>query len=244
MKYFVTVIWGLFAPSLLWASTPIIFDLSDSGYPPYLIYEKDSPPGGIMFDVTHKILTKHGYRLEPVGLPKKRQEDLMKKGKLDAVPNAKEWVNDPEAYAFTDTIVEARDIVFSNTNTPVLYFEPKDLLKKVVITHIGYHYPTLEPYFKKQQMERQDARTELAMLTMLERGRGDVAILNELVGLWVIKEQQWYGKFLHSTQEIGHFDYRIMFHKKWQSLVDQTFNPELAQLKQSGQFQKIIEKYR
>jgi polar amino acid transport system substrate-binding protein len=80
------------------------------------------------------------------------------------------------------------------------------------------------------------------MLNMVLKERTDAAVMNELVAKWIIRENKWQDKFAISSKEVGGFDYRIMFNKKWKSFV-QKFNQELTLMKQNGQLERIISKY-
>lgn len=66
--------------------------------------------------------------------------------------------------------------------------------------------------------------------------------MNELVGLWLIGQNDLKGRFAISEKDVTRYDYRIMFAKKWASLIP-AFNRELAQMKNSGEFAKILERY-
>ncbi len=78
---------------------------------------------------------------------------------------------------------------------------------------------------------------------MLVFDRTEVAVLNELVGKWLIKKNPlWHQLFFISEQAINQVDYRIMFNKNWQPFVN-LFNQELAIMKKNGQLQEIISRY-
>lgn len=113
---------------------------------------------------------------------------------------------------------------------------------KVISSHLGYAYPTLDEDFKAKRIIRSDAKTELAMLKMVMKKRADAAVVNELVGLWIIKQNSWQNKFKISAKDIDSVGYRIMFSRKWAPFVKK-FNKEFRRMKQNGSVKKIIAKY-
>ncbi len=233
----------LFKTAPVFSSQQIVFNITSKGLPPYMIKEAGQPDSGIMLDVLQLIADKHNYSVKPVGIPKKREISQLDLGKLDAVPLAMEWVPHPENYAFTDPVVKARDVLFSLKSSPVRLNDIKELFGKKLGTHLGYHYPTLEDYFNSNQIQRSDAGTEKEMLGMLIYERTQGAVLNELVGQWLIKNNPlWQHQFYISKKAINQVDYRIMFNKRWHKFV-KLFNQELAIMKQDGQLQAIISRY-
>jgi polar amino acid transport system substrate-binding protein len=227
----------------IFGSEIIIFNTTPKGYPPYLIKEAGKQERGIMLEVLQIIATKLDYVVETKGIPTKRVEKLINIGDLDATAKAKEWVPNPEDYEFTNVIVRARDVLFSLKKTPIKFQAVEDLFDKDIGTHLGFSYPMLETYFKDKRIRRNDTANGAAMLKMVLKERTDAAVINELVAKWLIRQKHWQGKFVVSEKEIGGFDYRIMFNKKWKSFV-QKFNQELTLMKQNGELEKIISKYK
>ena len=227
----------------IFGSEIIVFNTTPKGSPPYMIKEAGKKESGIMVEVLQIIATKHGYILETKGVPTKRVEKLLKIGDLDATARAKEWVSNPENYEFTDVIVRARDVLFSLKKTPITFRSIEDLFDKDIGTHLGYKYPMLKTYFKDNRIRRNDTANGTAMLNMVLKERTDAAVMNELVAKWIISKNKWQEKFVISSKEVGGFDYRIMFNKKWRSFV-QKFNEELTLMKQNGELEKIISKYK
>jgi polar amino acid transport system substrate-binding protein len=227
----------------IFGSEIIVFNTSPKGYPPYMIKEAGKQSSGIMVEILQIIASKHGYVVKTKGVPRKRVDNQLKTGGLDATARAKEWVPNPENYEFTDVIVRASDVLFSLEKTPITFQKIEDLFGKRIGAHLGYKYPMLDIYFKDNRISRNDTANETAMLTMVLKERTDAAVINELVGKWLIRQKHWQGKFVVSEKEIGGFDYRIMFNKKWRSFV-QKFNQELTLMKQNGELERIISKYK
>ena len=228
------------------ATTPsktIVFNMTHDGYPPFMICNKEERTScGIMYEVFTTIMGKIGYSVQTVYVPKKREIEYFISGKIDAHAMAKEWVKNPEDYAFSAPILKARNLIFSNVNKPVEFKSIKDLLGKNAITNLGFVYPPLTSYFEERVIKRIDTIGEKAMLQMILYGRGDFAIVNEHVGKWLIRENDWAGKFVISERDITNYDYRIMFAKRFENIVP-LFNQHLEKMKESGEIEEIISRY-
>lgn len=221
----------------------IVMNGTESGYPPYIIKNENATETGIMIDVLRHIANKHDYKIVTKSIPKKRISQHIKLGTIDANATAKKWVVDPQNYAFTDVIIDMRDVLFSLKESSANYQVAKDLIGKKLSTHLGYRYPSLNDQIKNQQTARVDEYSELLMLKSVLSKRTDVAIANEVVGNWIInKHPKLQNKFEVSAKSFGSVGYRIMFQKKWQGFVNE-FNKELAVMKQNGELESIVQKY-
>ena len=241
MRGFWLIIFYLLVSGQSFASAKtIIFNMSENGYPPFMINNK--PPSGIIYDVLQIILAKHGYDIKTAKIPKNRELGFLRSGKLDAQAIAKEWVEEPNKYEFSDPILKVRNVIISSVDNPVIFTKIEDLIGKKSVTHLGYKYPPLTRYFKNGLIERNDTVNETAMLAMIQSQRADFTIVNDYVGAWIIQKQNWSGQFVISKKDVTNYDYRIMFSKKWKLLVSE-FNKELAILKENGTFEKIVQKY-
>ncbi len=225
------------------ASQDILFNVTQAGFPPYLIKKEGFPVKGIMFEVLQVISEKHGYSVRPKEIPKNRVTMQIKSGQLDAGAIAKEWVVTPDDYEFTDVIIEVRDVLFSLKGNPIKFGSLEDLFGKKLGTHLGYHYPILAPYFKNKSIKRVDSLTERTMLEMTLHRRTDASVINELVGRWIIKSNpNWRNVYKISKNSVGGYGYRFIFGKKWKNFVGK-FNGELSLMKKNGELDRIISKY-
>lgn len=249
---FLSMIYNVLATSLMWlmlyssslaAEKLIRLNVTDSGYPPYLVHGKDQHYSGIVVDVLTRIADKHGYQVRPVIVPKNRQIRSIDSGAIDTTAMAIEWVPYPELFLFTDVILEAKDVLFSRAEQPVSFASPLDLVGKQIGAHLGYIYPALDTEFKSGRIKRINAHNESAILGMLEKERTDAAVVNKLVGQWLIKQNpHWHNRFAISDNDFGGVGLRLIFAKRWQSFVLQ-FNTELTRMKQSGELADIISNY-
>lgn len=236
----------LFCISLGFAQTKTLrFNATLLGYPPYLIFENQKLSHGIMLDVFEHICKKLGVHLEFLYLPRKRLEPMILNKQLDVTAMAKEWVDEPDNFIFTEPVVLARDIVFYHKNYPINFQHAKDLRYKSLRLHLGYHYP----YFTKHNilndliLSYDSSEKEMLEKVLLAPRRFQGAVVNELVGLYIIAQNRWRGKLLPSKKDLGSFAYAFMLNKEHAPFV-KAFNQELKALKKSGELEKILQRYR
>jgi polar amino acid transport system substrate-binding protein len=226
----------------------IRFNVTPTGYPPYLIHNpSEGIVGGLMYDVLHTIATKHGFTVQALAFPRARVNHEMDRHNLDATARAVSWEAEPQKYLFTDPIIDTGELIFTLQNHPKDYKRLEDLFGRTVITHLGYQYASLSPYFSSGQILRTDAVNIEGMFRMLLARRGDCLIMDEAVGWWIIKESGLDAalfKTHHITLGSGYREgYRIMFTPQWARFI-QIFNRELALMRQNGSLATIIAKYR
>jgi len=236
---------SLVAPRVLAAPGLIRFNVSPSGYPPYIIVGQDGKVSGIMWDVLATIAAKHHIRVEPRKIPRKRVDQFILDGRLDATARAREWTSHPERFVFTAPIVETEEVFFSTSDQPVHYESPASLKGRVLITHLGYHYPKLRPFFDSGAIRRFDVRTDAQMFRhLLEGDQFRVLIAERHVGQWIIRRHHWQGKFIYSTHHpLTRLGFPLMFSRRWTSFVT-VFNRDLETMRQNGDLESILNRYR
>lgn len=219
------------------------FNVSPSGYPPYLIVNGASPTG-IMWDVVSLISKRMGYTLKPEKIPRKRIDQMLLDGYVDGTARAKEWTENPDDFLFTDPIVHIEEVFFMPRKSGAQYESPDDLISKTLVTRLGYHYPALTPYFDKGLIRRFDASRDREMFIFTLRGsRFDAAIADRLVGQWFMRNEGLRDEFRISESSISQYGFCIMLRKDWKAFADR-FNTELAVIRKNGELDAILANYR
>mgnify|MGYP001627777341 CR=1 FL=1 len=219
-------------------------NVSTGGYPPYLIVSEDHEYSGIAYDVVTRIADRMGYRVEAHEIPRKRVDGLLLDGLIDATPRAREWTEEPEKFLFTDTIVPVREVFFSTADSDFQYRGELSLRGITLVTPLGYKYPQLQPLFDSGAVKRYEVSQDRDIFTFLLFGRGiDAGVADMTVGQWIIRQNDWRGKFKHSEQAISEFGYRLMVRPGWTSFVE-AFNKRFEQMKASGELEEILDQYR
>lgn len=219
------------------------FNVSPNGYPPYLIVDQNQP-SGIMWDVVSVVAQRLGYSVIAEQIPRKRVDQMLLEGYIDATPRAREWADDPAQFLFTDPVVDIEEVFFVPAQSGFTYKSPDDLISKTIVTHLGYRYPLLEPYFEEGRIRRFDVSRDRDMFTFVLHGaRFDAAIADRLVGKWILRNEGLRQQFDITSNSVSNYGFRLMLRKDWHSFANQ-FNKELAQMKENGELDAILANYR
>ena len=219
------------------------FNISPNGYPPYLIVDRNQP-SGIMWDVVSVVAQRLGYRIIAEKIPRKRVDQMLLDGYIDGTPRAREWADDPDQFLFTDPVVDIEEVFFVPAQSGFSYESPDDLASKTIVTHLGYRYPLLEPYFEDGRIRRFDVSRDKDMFTFVLHGdRFDAAVADRLVGKWILRNEGWRDQFDITNASISNYGFRLMLRKDWQSFAVR-FNEELARMKANGELDAILANYR
>lgn len=219
------------------------FNVSPNGYPPYLIVDGDRV-SGIMWDVMALILPKLGYELNARKIPRKRVDQMLRKGYIDGTPRAREWTADPEKFRFTDAIVYVEEVFFFREDSELEYHRPEDLFGKTVVTPLGYIYPELTTYFQDERIKRFDVSRDRNMFRyLLHSDRFDAALADRLVGKWIMRQEGIGGKLRSSSKSISRYGLRLMLRRDNQAFAE-AFNRELENARESGELDRILADYR
>lgn len=219
-------------------------NVSPNGYPPYLIISDDNHYSGIVWDVVSRIAGELNYRVEAKKIPRKRVDQMLLDGYIDGTPRAIQWTDDPERFVFTQPIVRIREVFFYPAQSDFRYQRPEDLHTQTIITHLGYHYPELAEVFESGKVRRFDVANDRDMFSFLILGDSfDAAIADLSVGQWIIRQNGWRGQLKTTTTSISDYGYRLMLRRDWQNFAE-AFDQKLAQLKASGELERILDHYR
>ncbi|MCL7945355.1 transporter substrate-binding domain-containing protein [Marinobacter sp. ATCH36] len=219
------------------------FNISPNGYPPYLISD-NGKQSGIMWDVVTEIADRLDYRVIAEKVPRKRVDQMLVEGYIDATTRAKEWTDNPDQFAFTDPIVDIEEVLFVPKNSNLEFEVPEDLFSLTVVTHLGYHYPALEPHFASGKIRRFDVSRDKDMFRYVLHGdEMDAAVADQLVGRWILRNENMQNEFRTSSAKLSQYGFRLMLRKDWASFAN-AFNRELEAMRENGELDKILANYR
>lgn len=232
-------------------STPeyrLIVAAPQEGWPPFIIIDPNDvqQSKGIMFDVMREAARNEGWDIQFATFPEMRSQMMLQEGKIDAYPKAREWVETPGVFRWTDPIITSSDVlVFRNGHFPES--GPAKLRDLDVGVVHGYAYPTLDPLFQSGVLKRHSATSTEQLLRMVQRGHIDVAVTNRHVAEWIIRNSKTLNPdaLLFTKTPLDSAPYRFAFTKAWDSnpCID-SFNRELEAMKKDGRFDEIINRYK
>jgi len=244
--YWLASLWLMFASSLCAAqNAAITMALPEEGYAPYIIVKQDDV-SGILIDVLRLAAKQVSVEILFDYMPEKRSKVMLNEGRIDARIESPRWIRDPEDYFWSEPIVNINDLfVYRNVDSNT-FESDGDMQGAVLITHLGYGYPTLQPLFDMALVTRHDAATEVAMLNQLQRKSRvtkKAAVMDRHVALWLIKHHQAFkGRFKFSKRVIDSTPLHVQFTPstkmaKWLPRL----NAQIRKLKRSGVVEQIIE---
>lgn len=224
-------------------ASSIVFNIAPGGYPPYTVIEEDGSVSGIMWDVMTAVAKTNGLTVEARQIPSKRVESFLLSGQLDATMRAIEWTDNPDQFGFTEGVIKAQDVVFSMRSHPLALNHIKDLEGNILLKHLGYHYPTLEPYLEAGTIQTLDAPNGHTMFKRLAGApRFNGLVFNGRAGEWIIQHNGWQGTFIKEPLVLAETDYRLMFSPEWRPMLD-CFDQTIRQIKQDGRLASILSRY-
>lgn len=224
------------------ASETLSFNVTPKSYPPFFVRDENGD-SGIFLDIVTQVTKQNGDRLNMVRIPRKRGNQWVKNGQLNAVIRAIEWVPRAAQFSFSEPIIQFKSVLVSRADRALEFSQVNDLRGKKLLTHLGFKYPKLQPFFEMKSIQRVDVDSQLKMLQMLQKGRADGAVINEKVALWLIKKHHLQGQFHLSANNFGTFNIRVMFDKSNQAYVER-FNQSLSIIKGRGVIDQVLNKYR
>lgn len=225
----------------------IIFASPKEGWPPFIIpATKHNPVQGIMIDILRETTQSWNGSFTHVAFPEKRSQLLLKEGTIQVYPKAKEWVNKPEDFDWSDPVVTSSDVIIFKRTSAVSRI-PLTLTRLDIGVIHGFSYPKLEPLFKAGKSRRHNAKSTESLMRMLKRNHIDAAVTNRHVAEWIIKNNKdlSVSDFMIREEPLDSAPYRFAFTKA----VDcrpfiEKFNQELQAMKNDGRLEAIINKYR
>jgi len=178
------------------AEPPLRFVVADSWAMPMVQIEHGRPTQGILHDIMLSLATQVGVPAEFHVLPRARVQNAMEHGEVDVrCYAAQSWLpNQSGDYIWSLPLLFQRDLLISRDNQP-LHVDPARLPRQSIGTVLGYTYPTLQPLFDADHLQRDDARNQEQVLEKLLAGRYRYAVSNQ----WTL---DWFNQRLLPTQRL------------------------------------------
>ncbi|MBC3207816.1 transporter substrate-binding domain-containing protein [Pseudomonas sp. SWRI111] len=224
------------------APPPLRFAMPDSWAMPMVQFEGGRPTQGILHDIMLSLATQVGVPAQFIVLPRARIQSAMEHGEIDVrCYAAQSWLpNQSGDYLWSVPLFFQRDLLISRKNQPATT-DPATLPRQAIGTVLGYSYPTLQPLFDADQLQREDARNQEQVLEKLLAGRYRYAVSNQWTLDWVnqrlMPEQQLQGVTVLQEQEVG------CYVRNDSQVPVQRILRTLLRMKMSGEIDQIIRLY-
>ncbi len=197
-----------------------------------------------MWDVVTEIAKRLDYKVIPEKIPRKRVDQMLLEGYIDGTTRAKEWTANPDEFAFTDPVVDIEEVLFVPKDSDLQFEVPEDLFSRTLVTHLGYHYPALEPHLESGKIQRFDVSRDKDMFKYVLHGEDmHAAIADRLVGKWILLNEGLQDEFRTIPKKLSEYGFRLMLRKDWADFAE-SFNSELEVMRENGELDEILSRYR
>jgi polar amino acid transport system substrate-binding protein len=223
------------------AAPPLRFAVADSWAMPLIQFERGRPTQGILYDMMLSLATQVGVPAQFNVLPRARVQSAMEHGEVDVrCYAAQSWLpNQSGDYIWSIPLLSQRDLLVSHPDQP--HVDPARLPRQSIGTVLGYTYPTLQPLFDAEQLQREDARNQEQVLEKLLAGRYRYAVSNQWTLDWfnqrLLPGQQLQGVAVLQEQEIG------CYVRNDPGVPVQRILRTLLRMKMSGEIDEMIRLY-
>jgi polar amino acid transport system substrate-binding protein len=217
------------------------FSINDSWAMPMVRIEDGKAVEGILVDLQQRMAAKVGRKAEMLVMPRMRVQHALDSGDIDVrcyvSPN---WVDSGHyRYIWSLPFMTQRDVLVGVTPEK---FKPEQLLNQRLGTVLGFTYQRLEPLFNSGQIQRENARTQDQVLLKLSARRYRYAISNELSLHWFNRHQAP-GQKLHIISEVVAEPVACIV-RDAPDVPTMALLRALVQMKQAGEFDDILARYR
>ena len=224
------------------AEPPLRFVVADSWAMPMVQIERGRPTQGILHDMMLSLATQVGVPAQFNVLPRTRIQSAMEHGEIDVrCYAAQSWLpNQSGDYIWSIPLLFQRDLLIARRDQPASA-DPATLPLQSIGTVLGYTYPTLQPLFDANQLQREDARNQEQVLEKLLAGRYRYAVSNQWTLDWFNQrlppELQLHGVAVLQEQNVG------CYVRNDPKVPVQRILRTLLRMKMSGEIDEIIRLY-
>jgi polar amino acid transport system substrate-binding protein len=212
---------------------PLVVSEDEGIYPDLIHYLNRHAPGGLSF------------RLEY--LPRKRLQLKVESGALDGIVIGMmpRWFGDAaqKKYLWTVPFATDRYVVVLPAGQAYSQANPGALAGRSVGMVLGYSYPDLEPWMRRQGLIRSDAPSDDKSLEKLQLGRVDsVAAAESVVRYYMKTHAVGADKFQLHGLPSGQTERRFLVpHAK--AAVYEKIAPVIRKLKEDPEWQRLVSRY-
>jgi polar amino acid transport system substrate-binding protein len=209
---------------------------------PMVQLDHGRPTQGILYDVMLSLATQVGVPAEFHVLPRTRVQNAMEHGEVDVrCYAAQSWQpNQSGDYIWSIPLWTQPDVLITR-QTPPSAVIAADLPRQSIGTVLGYSYPTLQPLFDADQLQREDARNQEQVLEKLHAGRYRYAVSNQWTLDWfnqrLLPERQLKSVAVLQEQRVG------CYVRNDPKVPVQRILRTLLRMKMSGEIDDIIRLY-
>lgn len=202
-----------------------------------------TPTTGLITDFERAIARQLGVPLRQIVAPRKRVEQMLDNGKGHVLCYYDPaWLQHAERYQWSDVLLPNSDILVVRAGMP-LPGSVAELQSGRIGTVLGYVYPELSALSGNPLIVRDDAPDDATNFYKLLAGRTDYLLTHSLFLEYMLRRDPQYAVKLGGQLTLRRFDTRCALARQAPVSLTQ-FNAALANLRQSGEYQSILARYR
>lgn len=142
------------------AGQTLTISFTDSNAEPYAIVTGGQLTGGVIKDIGDALGRELGVKIEYVRSNPVRLEEELRAGTIAMRPIWNPaWTRTPNDYLWSSPLFPETNLFAYAKARPLTIKSFEDLKGKAIGTIQGYFYPTLQPYFDRKDMSRNDVQT-------------------------------------------------------------------------------------
>jgi ABC-type amino acid transport substrate-binding protein len=163
------------------AGEPLRYGVFESMSYPMVIHDgSNAVRGGLIVELGAALARELGTDLQTQPLPRKRIDAAVQSGEVDLVCYwSPEWTEQADKVLWTiKSLPQVERIVTRPGGMPPAV-ALKYLEGKTIAAQLGFHYPSLQPWFDSGKVKRKDETRVETMFRSLELGVSDVLVTSE-----------------------------------------------------------------
>ncbi len=186
-KTLMAVFLAAFAATAIGAQT-LIIGFNDGNAEPYAFISGGMINGGIIKDIGDAVAKELNVKVEYKQSTANRIKVEVKEGTIHVLPIFNPaWWPTPGDFNWTSPLFPETNIFVTSKAKPFAINGFDDLKGKRIGTILGYYYPTLDPYFKKGEMIRDDGSSLQQNFDKLKAGRIDALVDSNIILSYKLK---------------------------------------------------------
>ena len=232
----------LLCTSLAADERPLRFAISEGWAMPMINIQDGRATGGILYDLQMRMAEKVGRAADLLVMPRLRVQQMMTRGEIDVRCYVNpDWLQESHhQYAWSIPFMTQRDLLVSRFEQVSPQLE--ELQGERIGTVLGFTYPRMQPLFVSGELKREDARNQELVLAKLDAGRYHYAVSNELSLEW-FNRQQPVDRKLYPILELAADPISCIVRDE-PDVPSMGLLRALVQMKQAGEFEAILARYR
>ncbi|BAN47683.1 ABC transporter substrate-binding protein [Metapseudomonas resinovorans] len=224
------------------APAKLRFSAVDSWAMPLAEFRENRLVGGILHDLILRLAEHLDMPAQIQVLPRNRVELALIQGEIDVrCYISPKWVANSNEYLWSLPFIYQRDLIVARQGSQPLA-SPDVLAGESIGTVLGYTYPRLQRLFDRGALQRDEARTQELVLQKLLAGRYRYALSNELA-------LGWFNRDLPDADhlvDVGTLEEEPIgcLVRNDPAVPAQRILRTLVQMKESGEIEEILARYR